>query len=88
MKKIILKVTAVWFACAVAGSLGCGSSGGGCGGTPTPATTAQVTCGQGTYQVNGQCVADPGSSGSGTGTTASGANVQATPSGAPQAIHH
>ena len=86
MKKIILKATAVGFALAVAGALGCGSSGGGCGGSSTPATTAQVTCGQGTYQVNGQCVVDPGTGSSGSSGGTTGSNVQATPSNSPQAI--
>ena len=56
---------------------------GGCCGGSTPATTANLTCGNGTYQVNGQCVPIPTS-----GTTTTGSNVQANPSNTPQNVNH
>jgi hypothetical protein len=79
MKKNILKASAVWFACAVAGTVGCGGSGGGCGGS-VPATTTQLTCGQGTHQVGSTCVANtaqntPGYNNSNNNST----NTQAPP---------
>lgn len=79
MKTNILKVAAALFAAAVSGSLGCMGSGGGggCGGgNSVPATTQSLTCGKGTHQANGQCVANS-SSGS---SSSSGGN---TPTQAP-----
>lgn len=81
MKKNLLKAAAVVFACAVTGIIGCmGSSGGsGCGGS-VPATTTSLTCGKGTYQVNGQCVADPNSGSSSSSNSPSQAPTTTTQS--------
>ena len=51
---------------------GGGCCGGGMGGS-VPATTAQLTCGEGTHQANGMCV--PNSS-SNSGSNSSGSNQQ------------
>ena len=84
MKKNILKAAAMLFAVAVSGSLGCmgSSGGGGCGGGSVPATTQSLTCGKGTHQANGQCVAN---SGSGSGSSGN-SNTQAPTQNNTQSI--
>ena len=69
MKTWILRLSAAAFAAGLMGSVACGGSSSGCGGTninanDSSATQLQMQCGQGTYLRNNQCVPIPTSSNS------------------------
>ncbi|HXT02022.1 MAG TPA: hypothetical protein VN915_15205 [Elusimicrobiota bacterium] len=66
MKTWILRASAAAFMAGMMGSVACGGSSSGCGGTNINANSAPTTismqCGQGTYLRNNQCVPIPASS--------------------------
>ncbi len=84
MKTITLRVSAFVFAVCLSGIVGCGSAGGGCGGTdidgPNPGSrAASMTCGRGTVLSGTQCVPADSVLQCGTGTVRSGNTCVAAP---------
>jgi hypothetical protein len=74
MKNWILRASTLAFAAGLVGTLACGGSSSGCGGSninanDTGGTTLQMSCGSGTYLNNNQCIPIPTSSGSGSSAT-------------------
>lgn len=71
MKNWLLRASAAAFAAGLMGSIACGGSASGCGGTnvntnDSGATQLNMQCGQGTYLLNNQCVPLPSASSNAT----------------------
>ena len=63
MKNWILRASTLAFAAGLIGTLACGGSSSGCGGTnvnsSSSAPSLSMSCGRGTYLLNNQCVPLP-----------------------------